>query len=224
MKFGKRSVKLFELGRVCDENRDEYKRLSFIYSGELEASSIDNHGKPESINFFKFAKMISQVVGEFELEEGTDKNALVSPYEYARVKVDGKDIGFIARVHIKVEKEFDLPNSYICEIDFEKIKYEKTIAKDYSKFPALSRDLSLIIPKDMKFSSIREFLKDEVPAEVISFAPIDIYESEELGDNLSLTVKFHIQSKDETLKEDQIVSIMNSILESLKEKFGIGIR
>lgn len=224
IKFGKKSVKLFEVGRVIDENRDEHKKISFIFSGEVESASVDNSGKPKTISFFKFAKMISMVVGEFTLENGENENSLVSPYEYARVIIDGKDIGFIARTHIKIEKEFDLAKSYICELDFDKIKNDLVIVDEYSKFPALSRDLSLVIPKDLKFSKIRKFLRTVIPHQVISFAPIDIYESKDLGDNLSLTVKFNIQSNTQTLKEEQIVSIMDDILLNLKDKFGIGIR
>jgi len=224
IKFGKRSVKLFEIGRVVDENRVEKNRISFIFSGEVEAPSVNNHGKPKEIDFFEFSKMISQVVGEFKLIKAEDKNMLVSPYEYARVIIDGKDAGFIGRTHVSVEEEFDLPRTYICELDFDKLVYKRVIAKAYSKFPALSRDLSLLMPKNMRFSEVREYLNSILPDEVISFAPIDIYESEELGENLSVTVKFHIQSFEYTLEDEQITSIMDNITDSLKEKFGIVIR
>jgi phenylalanyl-tRNA synthetase beta chain len=224
VKFGRKSVKLFEIGNVVDSSRKEHNRISFIFSGDIEATSVSNHGKPEQIDFYKFASLISKVVGDVELKTGEDENSLVSPYEYARVFVDGIDIGFIGRVHIKVEQKFDLPRSYICELDFNKIEYELITASSYSKFPALTRDLSLIMPKELKFSQIREYLNPVLPKEVISFAPIDIYESDELGENRSVTVKFDIQSFDETLKDEQITAIMDTILESLKEKFGIGLR
>jgi len=224
IKFGKKSVKLFEIGRVVDEDRVEKNRISFIFSGEVEAPSVNNHGKPKEIDFFEFSKMISQVVGEFKLQKAEDENMLVSPYEYARVIINGKDAGFIGRAHVSVEEEFDLPRTYICELDFDMLVYERVIVSAYSKFPALSRDLSLLMPKNMKFSEIREHLNSILPSEVISFAPIDIYESEELGENLSVTVKFHIQSFEHTLEDEQITTIMQNITDSLKEKFGIVIR
>ncbi len=224
IKFGKKSVKLFEIGKVVDAQRTEKNRISFIFSGEVEAGSVSNHGKPEEIDFFKFSQLISKIVGKIELQTGKDDNKLVSPYEYARVLVAGEDIGFIGRVHVKIEQEFDLPRSYICELDFDKLKYDLITAVAYSKFPALTRDLSLIIPKSIKFSEIRTHLTEVLPKEVIGFAPMDIYESQELGDNQSVTVKFEIQSSEQTLQEEQITTIMSNILDSLKEKFGIGIR
>ena len=224
IKFGKKSVKLFEIGQTVNSQREERSRISFIFSGEVEAGSVSNHGKPQAIDFFKFSQLISKTVGKIELQSAEDENSLVSPYEYARVFIDGEDIGFIARVHVRVEKEFDLPKSYICELDFKKLKYENIDATPYSKFPALTRDLSLIIPESIKFSKIRKYLDGMLPKEVIGFAPMDIYESKELGDSQSVTVKFEIQSDDKTLQEEQITTIMSDILDGLKEKFGIGIR
>ncbi len=224
IKFGKKSVKLFEIGSVVDQNRQESRKLSFVFSGEREAYSVTNRAKPKNIDFFEFAKFISMVVGEIKLLEGENASKIVSPYEYARVISCDKDIGYIARVHVKLEKELDLLPTYICELDFDGLKYENITALPYSKFPALSRDLSLIVPKSLKFSTIRACLDKISPKEVIFYAPIDVYESSELGDNLSVTVKFELQSMDKTLEEEQIVNIMDKILLGLKEELGIGIR
>ncbi len=224
IKFGKKSVKLFEIGSVVDQNRQESKKLSFVFSGEREAYGVKNRAKPKNIDFFEFTKLISMVIGDIKLLESEDVSKIVSPYEYARVISCDKDIGYIARVHVKLEKELDLLPTYICELDFDGLKYENITASPYSKFPALSRDLSLIVPKNLKFSAIRAYLDKVVPKEVVSYAPIDVYESSELGDNLSVTVKFELQSMDKTLQEEQIVKIMDEILLGLKEELGIGIR
>ena len=224
IKFGKKSVKLFEVGQVVDKLREEKSKIAFIFSGDMEAVSVTNHGKPEMINFFEFSKLISKVVGKIELGNFEKHRDFVSPYECARVLIDGSDAGYIARAHVKLEQEFDLPKTYICELDFDMLKYEKIIASSYSKFPSLSRDLSLLMPKSMKFSEIREYLNGMIPKEVIGFAPIDIYESDELGENRSVTVKFHLQSTEQTMQEEQILAIIDDILGSLKEEFGIGIR
>ncbi len=224
LKHGKKSVKLFEVGKVVNKNRDEFSRISFIWSGDKDIASISNHGKPSEIDFMSFASDISAVVGDIKLEVGDDNNSLVNPYEYARVLINGEDVGFIARVHVDVESDYDLPSTYICEVDFDKLIYEKVIACDYSKFPSLSRDLSFVIPKNMKFKEIRDYLNSVLPSEVIGVYPIDLYESEDLGDNMSLTIKFILQSKDKTLKESDITSIMTTIMEGLKNDMNVGIR
>ncbi len=219
-----KSVKLFELGNVVDKNREQSEKMAFIFSGQLENASVLNHGKPQDINFFAFCEKISAVIGEFELKKDEDKKAFLSPYEQAKILIDGKEAGFIARVHINVEKEFDLQKTYICEVDFASLKDDIVKAKTYSKFPALNRDLSLLVPKKILFSEIKQKLDSVLPKEIKSFYPIDIYESEELGENVSLTVRFELGSDEKTLKEEEINSAMKGVLEVLKENFEIEMR
>ena len=223
IKNSKSSVALFELGRVVDRQRDEHEKMAFIWSGLSQNPSIQNHGKPESIDFFAVCEKISNVIGSFTLEKATQKMDLFSPYEFARVIVDGKDIGYIARVHIEVEKAFGLPRTYVSEIDFDGLNYSRIIAKSYGKFPALNRDLSLMIPKDFSFSTLREGLVESLPKEVVTFYPIDLYD-DGLEDKRSLTVRFEIQSQEKTLTEEEINKITENILAKLDTEFGIGLR
>ena len=224
LKHGKNSVKLFEVGRVVDSERVEHQRMAFIFSGEAEAPSVLNHGKPKMIDFISFASKVRAVIGEFSLQVAEDENLLANPYESARIMIAGKDVGFIARVHIDVERDHDLPATYICEVDFDALVYERIIAKPYSKFPALSRDISLLIPKDMKFSDIRGFLETSLAQEVVNFYPIDIYHDEALEDKASLTLRFILQSSQKTMDEEMITGIMDEIVSSLKEKFALEMR
>jgi phenylalanyl-tRNA synthetase beta chain len=224
LKNGRKKVALFELGRVVDAKRQESEKMAFIYSGNMEDASLQNHGKPEEITFFAFADKMSAVLGVFELKKAEDESALFSPYEHARVIVDGKDIGYMARVHANAEKAFDLPRTYLCEVDFSGLKYETVIARGYTKFPALTRDLSLLVPKGIGFDTIKDKLTPMLAKEIRRFYPVDLYESEELGDKVSLTVRFEIQSDEKTLTEEEISAMMDQVLSLLKEHFGIEMR
>ncbi len=224
LKHGKNTVRLFEVGRVVDSGRNEQQRMAFIFSGEKEAASISNHGKPEMIDFISFASKVRGIIGDFSLEVADDSNLLANPYESASIMIAGKNVGFIARVHIDVERDYDLPVTYICEVDFDALVYERIIAKAYAKFPALSRDISLLIPQEMKFSQIRAFLNENLPENVVNFYPIDIYHDDTLGEKASLTLRFILQSSEKTMDEAMINTAMDKILESLKEKFALEMR
>jgi phenylalanyl-tRNA synthetase beta chain len=224
LKNGKEKVALFEIGRVVNAKREESEKMAFIFSGEIESPSISNHGKPAMIDFITFASKVRETIGTFALEVGEDENHLVNPYEYARIMIEGKDVGFMARVHVDVEREHDLPATYICEVDFDALVYERIIAKAYSKFPALSRDISLLIPKEMKFAQIRTYLDGHLPSEVVNFYPIDIYHDKALEEKASLTLRFMLQSKEKTMEEEEISTIMSDIVSGLKEKFALEMR
>lgn len=224
IKFGRKSIRLFETGIVFDKSRDESLKLGFVFSGDVENEKISNHGKPASIDFFTFAQKVSAVIGDFELEKGVPTDLLSSPYEYAKVILNGVEVGFISRVHLGIERELDLPRTYICELDVASLPYEKIEAHVYSKYQASSRDLSLMVPKTLEFGILRKHIAEISPKELIKVSPIDIYESEDFGENMSLTLKLQFQSDEKTLEDEDINSIIQTILSSLKDKFGINIR
>ena len=223
-KFGKKSIKLFEVGTVFDENRDETTKIAFVFSGEIESQKVSNHGKPDVIDFFKFADGLSKIVGSFELETSTCKDSLSSPYEYARVIQNGVDIGTISRVHLSIEKDLDLSRTYICELDMNALPYARKEAVAYSKFPESIRDLSLMVSKEMQFGELKKYIKSIAPKEMTKIYPIDIYEDESFGDMISLTIKFHFQSSEKTFEDEDVSNMIDEMLKSLQDKFGITVR
>jgi phenylalanyl-tRNA synthetase beta chain len=223
-KFGKKSIKLFEVGTVFDKSREETTNIAFVFSGEVEIGKVSNHGKPDTIDFFSFADKVSSVIGNFEIETSTCKDKLSSPYEYGRVILNGEDIGYISRVHLNIEKELDLNRTYICELDMNALNYERKEAKPYSKFPESIRDLSLMVSKEMQFSELKKYIMSIAPNEMTKLYPIDIYEDESFGDKVSLTIKFHFQSEEKTFEDEDVSKMIEEMLKSLNEKFGITVR
>ncbi len=223
-KNGKRSIKLFEIGTIFDENRNESVSIGFIFSGFKEEDSIINHGKPEFINFDYFVKKISSIIGDFDLVKTSVTNKLMHPYQSASIIKDGEKIGTIFKLHLLYQKGFDIQPTYICELDFGKIPFKLIEANEYSKYQVAFRDLSVLVDKDIDFTEIKEQLMGKLPVEVKRFYPVDIYESEKLGNKRSLTIRFMIQSLQKTLSEDEISVIMENILEILKKNTGAELR
>jgi len=223
-KVGRKSIKIFELGRVVDESLNESEKLSFILSGDSEDESLKNSAKVDEFSFVDAVLNLSKIVGEFSLVKGSTNSKLFNPYEYARVIVKGDDIGFISRVHLEVEKEFSLKRSYICELDFESLKYEIIKVNSYSKFQSSQKDLSFLIDGDMSFEKIKSALDGKIDKAIVSFYPIDLYEGDELEGGQSLTMRFILQLQEKTLQESDIVKAMESVKSILKDKLALDIR
>ncbi len=224
IKNGKRGIRLFEIGTIFDENRKESTSFTLIFSGIKEEDSVSNHGKPEEIDFDAFIKKISSIIGDFELEKCNVQNSLMHPFQSANILKNGTVLGKVYKLHIQCQKELELPTTYICELDFEKIPYSLKEAKEYSKYQVAFRDLSVLIDKDIQFSKIKEVLKKNLPKEVKRFYPVDIYESEKLGDKKSLTIRFVVQSDEKTLSEEEIGVIMHNLLDILKTQMNAELR
>ena len=223
-KNGYASIRLFEVGSVFNPLREESLRMSILFSGTKEGENLSNSGKPAQIDFATFAQKVADIIGDFELRQGTTKHTLSHTYQTAEVVMDGEVIGELFRVHPDVEKSYDLEDTFLCELDFEKIPYGLKTAQKISKYQASTRDLSIIMPKDMSYAKVKEVIEAHASEEVIDFYPVDKYSDESLGEDMSLSIRFTLQSNEKTLEEEDITSSMEAILAALKDELGIGLR
>ena len=223
-KSGYSSVKLFEVGSVFSSKREESLKMAMLFSGNKERESLSNSGKPQKVDFAFFAQKVSDIIGEFELREFETKHSLSHLYQSAELLIDGEVVGELFRVHPSVENSYDLDATYLCELDFEKLPHSLKTAKKSSKYQASFRDLSIIMPKDMSYEKVKSVIESSASDELVRFYPVDRYSDESLGNDMSLSIRFVLQSNEKTLEEDDITSSMDSILEALKNDLGIGLR
>lgn len=224
VKNGYSSVKLFEIGSVFTPLREESYKMAFVFSGDKENQGLNNAGKPQKIDFAYFTQKIADVVGDVELRQYETAHKLAHTYQSAQVLINGEVVGELFRVHPEVEKEYDLDTTFMCELDFSKIPYGLKTAKKRSKYQASFRDLSIIMPKDMSYETVKDVINRHALKEVVRFYPVDKYSDESLGENMSLSLRFVLQSDDKTLEEEDITAAMDSILGALKSELGVGLR
>jgi len=224
VKNGYLGVKLFEIGSVFSPEREESLKMAMIFSGDRENQTISNLGKPKKIDFAFFTQKIADIIGDFELSTYETKHSLSHKYQSAQISIDGGVIGEVFRVHPNVEKDYDLDVTYMCELDFDKIPYGLKTARKTSKFQASFRDLSIIIPDDMEYETIKKLIEKVATKEIVRFYPVDKYSDDTLADKVSLSIRFVLQSDEKTLQEEDITSSIDEILNALKDELGVGLR
>jgi phenylalanyl-tRNA synthetase beta chain len=224
VKNGYSSVRLFEIGSVFTPEREESYNMAFIFSGDKEIENLVNAGKPAKVDFAYFVQKISDVIGAITLREYKTSHTLSHDYQSAEVIMNDIVVGELFRVHPNVEKEYDLDVTFMCELDFSKIPYALKIAQKTSKYQASFKDLSLVMPKTMSYEKVKNVIDNANIINLVRFYPVDKYSDEALAENMSLSVRFVLQSTEKTLEEEDITSAMDSILEALKSELGIGLR
>ncbi len=226
VKQGFKSIGFFEVGTIFDKNREESKSLSFIFSGDKELQTVANNGKPSVIDLFSFSDKVSNVIGDFELEPMENiKNDFIHPYQNANILLNGESVGILYKLHPTVSSDFDISSdTFIAEIDFDKLSDDIILSDSISKFQSSKRDLSIIAPKSLEYREIKKVLNSINIDEIKQFNLVDIYSDEKLGSDESLTIKFVLQSETKTMEESDITSIMDKILETLQDELKIGIR
>jgi len=223
-KNGYSSIKLFEVGSLFNSDREESVNMALICSGDKEKESLSNAGKPAKVDFAYFSQKVSDIIGAFELREFKTTHSLSHEYQCAEILIAGTSVGEIFRVHPNVENEYDLDATYMCELDFSKLPYGLKVAQKSSKYQASFKDLSLIMPADMSYDKVKNSINSSEVSNLVRFYPVDKYQDESLGNNMSLSIRFVLQSNDKTLEEEDITSSMDSILEVLKKDLQIGLR
>lgn len=224
VKVNQKKIALFETGMVFDTQRHESKRISFVVSGAMENEKISNAGKPSVIDFAAFTKLIADVCGSFELVSHTPSHSLAHPYMCAKVMINGQEAGELFRLHPQVEEEFDLTHTFMCEIKTDCLPYGLIEAQPYSKYQASFRDLSILVSKEVTYETIKAVIEKNISVQVRRFYPVDRYVSESLGDQMSLTLRFVLQSDEKTLEEEDITAAVDGILSGLREELGVSLR
>ena len=208
-KNGYASVRLFEVGSVFDAQRNESLKMALLLCGDRELQSLSNAGKPSKVDFAFFAQKLSNIIGSFELREFATKHTLSHPYQCAEIFIDGVCMGEMFRLHPNVEESFDLDTTYMCELDFEKLPYALKTAKTTSRYQASFRDLSVVMPKNMPYEKVKDVISACAIQELVRFYPVDKYSDAVLGENMSFSIRFVLQSNDKTLEEEDITNAMD---------------
>lgn len=221
-KNSKKIIKLFESGCVFDEEGEEKSKIAFVYSGLKEEAKIANKAKPEFIDFYSFLLEIKNIIGDFSLKKA--EFSFLNPYEQALVCKKGQAIGYVGRVHLGIESSKDLQKTYVCELDLNALKNELKTAKNYSKFPQINRDLSIIIPEGFEYEKIKQSIQSLKIDILKNFRVLDLYADASLKGKFSLTINFTFQDDEKTLEDSEVSACMDSIIKNLDENLGLKLR
>ncbi|MBZ7982712.1 phenylalanine--tRNA ligase subunit beta [Campylobacter sp. RM12640] len=217
----RKSVKLFEIGSVFDENGQENKKFALISSGLSENANLKNHAKPKNVDFFTFLNELKTILKDFQLK--SSDYHLFSEFERADIYKNNQKIGVVGRLDLHLENELELPVTYLCEIDFNALEYDFIQAKAYSKFQGTTRDLSILVPKNYDYSVIKSTINKLNIKNLKDFKIVDLYQDESLKDYESLSISFSFVDDEKVLKNDDINNEMNEIISEL-DKIGLKLR
>jgi len=156
------------------------------------------------------------------------------PFKFGEiVDLKGNLLGFIGEIKEKVLEEFEIPlkeKPRVCvfELCFDKILKLVLGEREFqplSKYPAVIRDISLLVDFEVKVDDVMKVIYDASPRYVEDVDLFDIY----LGENLpegKKSLAFHIifQAKDRTLTEEEVEKEFEKIKQALKEKLKAEIR
>jgi len=139
-------------------------------------------------------------------------------------------IGSFGIVNPQLCKQFDIDTEvFYAEMSWDKLMQEsdkKNVSfTEISRFPAVSRDLALLIDKQITFAQIEQLARNTEKKLLKQVSLFDVYEGKNLPEGKkSYAVNFLLQDETKTLNDKQIDGVMNRIRQNLEKELGAQLR
>lgn len=214
---------LFEFGKVFKPHSLPLEDLP----SEIETLSIGLYGDG---NFFKLKGIITAILSEFncDFDVVRSNQPFLHPGVSADIIINNNRVGYFGEVHPNVANNYDLSvPTYIATIDFDltsKFFNHQIIYKSIAKYPAVERDLSLVVDDDIAVGDLIKASKENIHSleEVKLF---DIYKGNQVeSGKKSVSLSFKFRSENKTLTDNEIEKNMKKILGTLQTKFNANLR
>ena len=221
-----RNVKLYEIANVylpkalpLTELPDERKTFTLGCYGEGDFFTM----KGVAEEFLEAVGMNGKL--RYDPKAG---RPYLHPGRQANIYYEGELIGFLGEVHPEVLDNYDIgEKTYIAVIDLPKIVERATFDRKYegiAKYPAVSRDLAMVVRKDLLVGDIEEVMEEKAGAILESLSVFDVYEGDQILSGFkSVAFNLVFRAKDHTLTDEEITRAMDNVLSGLSE-MGIELR
>ncbi len=218
-------ARLYELGNIylpkalpLTELPDEKMRLTLGMYGA--GDFFDMKGVVEEI----FDKL--GVTGA-ECEPSNDIPYL-HPGRQARIQKGKLDLGFIGQIHPEVGDNYNLKTeAYVAVLNMEVITMLTNFDRKYegiAKFPASTRDLSMVMDKGLFVGQIEHVIKKNAGKILESCELFDVYEGEQVGaGKKSVAFSLIFRAKDRNLESAEVDKAVEKVLDALRQ-MGIELR
>ncbi|WP_417536041.1 phenylalanine--tRNA ligase subunit beta [Methylophaga sp.] len=223
-------IRLFEVGRVFKGTLNDIaqpRQIGGLIYGSNYAEQWSQ--KPREVDFFDIKADVEALLalggGQVRFEK--ESHPALHPGQSARVYKNDEAIGWLGAIHPKLNKSLDIDGKvYVFELSLNELV--DSVVPEFetlSKFPALRRDLALLVDDVVNAGQIEDCLS-KIDSDILkSFQLFDVYSGEgvELGKK-SLAVAFILQHKERTLTDDEVDSLLKTVTETLSQKLNATIR
>ena len=184
-------------------------------------------------DFFSMKGIVEEFLDKIgmHLKETYDPNAgksFLHPGRQANIIYVVTIIGYLVEVHPTVAATYGIgERAYVAVLDMPSIVPMATFDRKYegiAKFPAVTRDISMVVPKNVLVGQIEEVIAVRGGQILENYELFDIYEGSQIkGGYKSVAYSLTFRAKDRTLTDTEISASMKKILNGL-EALGAELR
>lgn len=233
-----KNIAFYETGRVFYQDLDPKKNLPYEENHLAIALSGNRKIKDwqtneTSVDFYTIKGMLEVVFDSVGIAdrisyEATKESSDLHPGRTALVKLNETVIGFVGQVHPTVAKQYDIPETYVAELNLQAIideENEPLVYQQISKFPAVSRDIALLVDEAVTNQELVETISKHAGKFLHSIHLFDVYQGENIAEGKkSMAYSLTFVNSEATLVDEEINQSIEKVEKALLEEFNITIR
>jgi len=225
-------ISLFECGLRFIQQDSELKQemmVSGLRSGSCQPEQWGS--KPRAVDFFDIKRDIEALLGlsvrdgEIVFEAGS--NAALHPGQSAKIIRDGQLIGWIGGLHPQIAQKLGVGKGvYLFELSMNGILAAQVPAfKMLSKFPAIRRDLAVVLDEQISALQLKEVIQQAAPESLTNIELFDVYRGEGIDSGRkSLALGLTLQDLSRTLTDSEVDEAITKIVGNLQTELGAALR
>ncbi len=221
--YGIKSGMLFEIGNTFSIAKKELPK-------ETRKISVGMYG--DDYSFFSIKGLLENLFEKYGINTKFKVEKELSsfhPGRTAKIIIEDDIIGVVGEVHPDVRENYEIEERvYTAELNLHKIlkwKDEKRTYSEIPKYPAMTRDISIVVDEEVTVGSIIELIEDMGIDNLEDVELFDVYRGSNIEENKkSLAYSMIFRSHERTLKEEEVNRSYDLILNKLKKTFNVKLR
>ena len=188
----------------------------------------------EDSSFYELSAYVENVLRRIGLKPGmTVPKKSDNPIFSAGLTIEnrgGKKLVEMGVLTKKLQKQFGIDNTvYYAEMNWTQLmkatKKNEVKFTEVPRFPAVSRDLALLVDNSVEFAQIEQIARQTEKKLLKKVELFDVYEGEKLpAGKKSYAVNFILQDEEKTMGDKQIDAIMSKLIQNLKKQLNAELR
>ena len=220
-----KNINIYEIAKTYDKDYKEESKIAILTSGNY----INNKWKvTEKCDFYHLKGIIENLLDYLGYKDKyTFKKEVIMdmhPGISAKIILENEEVGVIGRVHPLTNKD----EIYIAELSLTKLYNKKRKQLKYeeaSKYPDIIKDVAFILDKRQENKEVEEEIKRQGTSILTNVEVFDVYAGDKIEKGKKqIAYSLTFNSKDKTLKEEEVDNIFRNIIEKVKDKFMCEIR
>ncbi|EKE01415.1 MAG: hypothetical protein ACD_21C00140G0003 [uncultured bacterium] len=226
-------VRFFETGLCFLQQEGSLRQPSVLAGISLGSAYPEQWGikQEEPADFFDLKNDVNAILKLFGHDQHVEYMQIIHPALHprrsAQILVAKIPIGIIGEIHPKIKQELGLTKqACLFEINLNHVAGElKKTFCEFSKFPAIQRDIAIIVDENVKWQQIRQKIVDITGELLHNIEVFDIYRGTGVGLNKkSLAIHLIFQSVSRTLVDTEVDTSINQVVMALKQTFDASLR